>query len=368
MLYAPLIFFHFLIQLTGIDKIDVEIKKATFELKNSYDLRMSLPIGYVTDGSVDYTPYIQLAINRHDNLRFPGFPILVNDNGLKIGSNKILYFEKGSEIWLKPSSKGKYNIFHLRKVKNVELINPVIKGDRNEHIGTSGEWGMGIGIYSSDNIKIINAKIYDCWGDGLCLATSGEATNNNIQIINIYCKNNRRNGITITSVNGLLLDSPYSGYTQGTDPQAGIDIEPDHPYDEVKNIKIIKPVTEYNKGAGITLSMSNMYGKEDKNVSVEISGHRDKSSNIGLRLSCYPYTQLASEEVRGRIIINNPTWIRNKKVPIQTALFQKDLKLKIYKPVILNKEGIKLSEPSIRRILAAKGHINPHANSLVIYR
>lgn len=332
-----------------------------------YDLRQSLPSGYVKNGSVDYTNYIQLAIMRYDNIRFPGFPILVNDKGLKIGSNKNLYFEKGSEIWLKPSKNGKYDIFNITNVKNVRLTNPVVKGDRYSHLGTSGEWGMGIGIYSSENIEIVNAKVINCWGDGIYLGTAGGAPSKNIQILNAHCKYNRRNGISVISVNGLLLQSPYAGYSNGTPPMAGIDIEPNSYYNEVKNIKINSPKTEYNGGAGITLSLSKIYGGDDKNLSIEISQHFDKKSNIGLRMSCYPKRQLKDEEVRGTIVINRPTWVQNAKVPIQTALFQKNLVLKITGPTIIDRENKSLTKPEMQKLLAAKGHVNPDAQSIISY-
>ena len=367
MIYAFLLFINTLLYSNDQSAINKRYSNVPSQAKSYYDLQRSLPSGFVTDGSIDYTAYIQQAISQYDHVRFPGFPLLINDKGLKVGSNKTLYFEKGSEIRLKPSLKKGYNIFDLRKVKNVQLIDPVIKGDRNTHLGKTGEWGMGIGIYSSENIKIVNAKVYDCWGDGIYIGKSEGNTNRNIEIINAFCKNNRRDGISIISVNGLLLDAPYAGYSNGTAPMAGINIEPNDPEDEVKNIRIINPKTEYNNGAGISVGISKLYGKKDKNVSIEIQNHTDKRSNIGFKSSCYPKRKLGTEEIKGQIIISNPTWIENQRFPIQTALFQKDLLLKIYKPTILTLNGKSLSEGSMKKILATKGHINSHANYSVTY-
>lgn len=368
MLYTILILINFLYCNNSVNSNHKISPENTSEVYSSYDLRKSLPQGYVTDGSIDYTIYIQQAISLYDYIEFPGFPLLVNDKGLKIGSNKTLNFEKGSEIRLKTSLKKGYNIFDIRNVKNVKLINPVIKGDRKIHTGTIGEWGMGIGIYSSDNIKILNAKVYDCWGDGIYLGKSGGKTNRDIEIINAYCRNNRRDAISIITVNGLLLKDSYAGYSSGTSPMAGINIEPNDPGDELQNIKIINPKTEYNKGAGISIGISKLYGKDDKNISVEIENHKDRNSGIGFKSSCYPKRKSGLEEVKGYITLNNPTWIGNLKVPIQTALFQKDLRLKIYNPTVVNSTGKSLSEANMRKIFATKGHINPHANYSVIYK
>src|ERR1700740_1030002 len=63
---------------------------------SAYNVQNALPSGYVTDGSVDYTSFIQNAVSQHSSVVFPGFPIMVNDAGINIGSNKTLTFLNGS--------------------------------------------------------------------------------------------------------------------------------------------------------------------------------------------------------------------------------------------------------------------------------
>ncbi len=63
---------------------------ATGVISTSYYIEKALPVGYVKNGTVDYTSYIQTAINNNSNLVFPAFPILINDKGLNIGSNKVI--------------------------------------------------------------------------------------------------------------------------------------------------------------------------------------------------------------------------------------------------------------------------------------
>src|SRR5690554_2330265 len=46
-----------------------------------------LPSNYVEDGTRDYTSYVQQAINENQNVRFPDFPILINDTGIFLRSN-----------------------------------------------------------------------------------------------------------------------------------------------------------------------------------------------------------------------------------------------------------------------------------------
>jgi hypothetical protein len=84
-------------------------------------------------------------------------------------------------------------------------------------------------------------------------------------------------------------------------------------------------------------------------------------------MSCYPKRKLKNEEVRGTIIIDRPTWVQNTKVPIQTALFQKDLLLKITMPTIVSRDNKALTKAEMQRVLAAKGHVNPDAHSIINY-
>jgi hypothetical protein len=207
---------------------------------SSYYLVNSLPFGYVKDGSRDYTSYVQAAINKYSNIVFPGFPILVNDGGITIGSNKTITFAEGSEIRLKGTSSSSYNILNIYGATNVTLYNPVIVGDRNSHIGTSGEYGMGIGIRGSTDVTIYSPKVTNCWGDGIYIGQINNSVNcKNIVIKDAYLKKNRRDGISIISVDGLLLDNIYAGYTDGTAPFCGINFEANNSKCEFKNIRKI---------------------------------------------------------------------------------------------------------------------------------
>jgi len=155
---------------------------------HAYTIEKALPAGYVKDGSVDYTSYIQNAINNYTELVFPDFPLLVNDAGLKVPSNRIIHFMAGSEIRLKSSSKANYDIFRIENAVNVTLNGPHIVGDRYSHKGTSGEWGHGIGIYSSKNITVNEAKVYNCWGDGIYIGTKERVPNEILSCIRHIAK------------------------------------------------------------------------------------------------------------------------------------------------------------------------------------
>src|SRR5690606_15319448 len=106
--------------------------------------------------------------------------------------------------------------------------------DRETHIGKGGEHGMGIAIRAAKNVLISNARIEDCWGDGIYLGRIRQKYDRlgmfippeDIRIEGAYLIRNRRNAVSITAGKNVLLKNVQAINTKGTAPMAGIDIEP----------------------------------------------------------------------------------------------------------------------------------------------
>lgn len=325
---------------------------------SAYNVQNSLPSGYVTDGSVDYTSFVQSAISQHSNIVFPGFPIMVSDVGLNIGSNKTLTFSNGSKIILKGTSKPGYYILMIKHVSNVTLNNVVIVGDRSTHTGKGGEWGMGIGIVSSSNIVLNAPKISDCWGDGIYLGEDG-TPNTNITIANANINNVRRNGISVISVDGLKIISPYIANANGAAPMSGIDLEPNNSNEEMKNVQISDAVTENNKGEGILMFLDRLYGDNDKNVSVNITNHKDKGSSSGFRVICNKLKP-ANGKITGSITTSNPEWKQNTRKPLDAVdIVEPNLRVLVSNPTVDNKGKAVRSDTAARFM---KRSVNPKGN------
>lgn len=110
--------------------------------------------------------------------------------------------------------------------------NGKIIGERDGHLGTGGEFGMGVNVRGASNIYIADITVSKCWGDGVYLGadtTGNQATfSSNVVMHNITCDQNRRNGTSITNAKHVRGTGYYVGSrTSGTSPEAGIDIEPD---------------------------------------------------------------------------------------------------------------------------------------------
>lgn len=98
----------------------------------------------------------------------------------------------------------------------------MIIGDKNKHIGEKGEWGMGIFIWNGRGIVIDNITIKDCWGD--CVYIGGDSRE--IKITNCRIDNGRRQGVSVTSADGVLITDCIITNISGHAPEYGIDIEP----------------------------------------------------------------------------------------------------------------------------------------------
>lgn len=288
------------------------------------DLTSLLPKNYVKDGSVDYTSYLQAGINKYRNVILPNFPILINDGGLNVPSNTTIYFNKNSKLIMKGSSKGTdskadvYQAILLDRVSNVNIYNANIEGDRYKHLGKEGEWGHGINILSSSKVKILNARIRNCWGDGLYIGRNNKVRDSKgnyvpsseIIVSQSVIDNNRRNGISLTCGKNIEINKVVLSNQNGTLPMSGIDIEPNIYLDAIDNIKLEDIITYNNRQDGILIVLTRLTSKERSNTcNISINRHVDENSYGAIRLgSGFPR---GNKSLKGKIIITESTWINN---------------------------------------------------------
>ncbi|MFZ3575817.1 hypothetical protein [Tenacibaculum finnmarkense] len=237
-----------------------------------------LPKNYVKDGTKDYTAFLQKAINENKYVLLPNFPIKINDVGLDLINNSIIIFDKKTEMRLKASNKGSYELLRIHNKENISVYEPKIKGDKYTHSASRGEWGMGISIRSSKNIEIIKPLIQECWGDGIYLGEiTNKGTNYNIKIKDGFINDNRRNGISVISVDGFILKNMILSNTNGASPQAGIDFEPNYQNQKLKNIKIEDLYTYNNKSRGMLFNFNKLKGSKEA-VSILVENYQNNSS------------------------------------------------------------------------------------------
>lgn len=293
-------------------RMKVKLDKENYHIDSALDLTIYLPSNYVKDASEDYTEYIQKGINEHSNIIFPNFPILINDNGLDFKDNTIVYFQDNSELILKPSNKRSYQMIRVHNKKNITIYSPTLRGDRKKHFGDAGgEWGMGISIRGSENINIIDFDISDCWGDGIYVGHS-KTFSKNISINGGVIDNNRRNGISIVSVDKLLVQNVLLANSNGTNPQTGLDIEPNNIDDEINNIVLKNLVTFNNYKNGILVHLDKLPSKVQKRTNIEIDTFRDILSGRAVRVSGAYNGDKKNKPLKGKVLFRNITLDESK--------------------------------------------------------
>ena len=176
-----------------------------------------------------------------------------------------------SLIELESNNHKSYSIILISNSSNVEVQGGRIKGDVGRHTyqqGTTSEWGMGIYISASNNVNIHDILISHCTGDGIYITGlptdyigDYSMASKNVVLKNVVCDNNRRQGLSVISVDGLLVEECEfinTGKIEKASPAAGIDIEPNVDKgrnNSVRNIRINNCVFKGNAGRPFDVDM-----------------------------------------------------------------------------------------------------------------
>ena len=261
------------------------------------DLTKYLPKGYNKTGEVDYTDYLQKGLNENVNVQFPDFPVLINVKGLNVRSNQVLNFSKNSKLMMKPNSEEMFGILNIKFAENVTVNNPNLVGDKDKHLGTKGEWGMGINIMASKNVTINNPIISKTWGDGIYIGEPTEAEkktkklksyeNQNITINKGVIDDCLRNGISVISGINVLIDGTTIQNINSKAPKAAIDVEPNNKNNKIKNIKLCN-ITTKNNFNGIVVFLVKLVQERKYDIGeILIENHRDYNSKGALTIRIY---------------------------------------------------------------------------------
>jgi len=211
--------------------------------------------GVKGDGETDDTASIQKAINTGEkNIFIPDGTYMINAlTSILPKANQKIIMSKGAVLKAIPNDSGNYAIIKLSNVSNVSITGGTILGERSEHTGITGQQGFGILITgNTDTVTVHDITLKDCWGDGIYIGSLTYPAKN-IIIDNVICDNNRRQGISITYAEDINIRNSIFKNTNGSNPQAGIDIEPnDKCY--VKNVMIEDSYFLDNAGYGIVFT------------------------------------------------------------------------------------------------------------------
>jgi polygalacturonase len=154
-----------------------------------------------------------------------------DNNSIKLRSKMHLQMAPDAVLISKASSLDNGFIIYCYKLTDVEISGGQIVGDRDIHLGTTGEWGHGIQNSACQRVTIRDIHISNCWGDGICVGgvamyKAPAMKSEDVVIYKATCINNRRQGLSLTEVKNVKVYNSEFSYTNGTAPQCGIDVEP----------------------------------------------------------------------------------------------------------------------------------------------
>lgn len=185
-----------------------------------------------------------------------------DNNILKVKSNTNLYIE--GHIILEPNNLDSCSIISIIKAENVFIVGSgTITGDKDSHLGATGEGGDGINISGGKGIVVSGLTIHNCWGD--CVYIGGwSGINENITIKDFHLYNGRRQGISITWGNNITIKDGKINDISGTEPYSCIDLEPNTGC-VVSNINIDNVKMNSTKGV-LIIPGQDIYNTPDTNT------------------------------------------------------------------------------------------------------
>jgi hypothetical protein len=121
---------------------------------------------------------------------------------------------------------------------------------------TTGEFRHCLQISGVNGFEVYGLTCKDSGGDGIIVAPGGNpliTPSRNVIIKDCVMDNNKRQGISVTAVENLVIDRCLMINTKGTPPAAGIDIEPFRPQHIFKNILVTNCTIRDNEGYGFEI-------------------------------------------------------------------------------------------------------------------
>ena len=220
---------------------------------------------------------------------------------LKMPSNIEFVLEPGVELVAK---RGAFRGIRDYLLELSSVTNVIVRGGEGSALRMwkcdyqkppyePGEWRHALTLRKGcRNILVENLRMLQSGGDGI--GVSGT----DITIRNCVCDGNHRQGMSVFSAENLLVENCVFSNTSGTAPQAGVDLEPDHGYQKLKNIVFRNCVSYGNAGAGFLTCLIQLTG-DSLPVDITFENCRSWSTRLDTVVVCK--TELGMRPVTGQV-------------------------------------------------------------------
>ncbi len=178
---------------------------------------------------------------------------------LNLRSNMEIFFEKGARVVAK---RGEFHspgacLWTISDAENIAIHGNggMLKMWKEDYLDPNqyrlAEWRHAISLQHARNILIEDLSLVESGGDGIYVGASYLGPCRDITIRRVVSDGNNRQGISVISVDGLLIEDSVFKNTAGTMPMAGIDFEPNSPKEMLKRVVLRNCLFENNKSDGI---------------------------------------------------------------------------------------------------------------------
>ena len=229
---------------------------------------------------------------------------------LQGASNQELVFEPGAEILAKADEfKNKVaTLLRYSQCRNVKISGAggTLRMRHHDYMQPpyeKSEWRHALSFLSCSNVVVQGLTIASSGGDGIYLGCADKNFRKNMDVVirDVICDDNHRQGISVISAENLLIENTVLRNTFGTPPAAGIDFEPNHPEEVLKNCIMRNCSTFNNQGSGYTTWAGQM---NEHSTPVDI--RFENCSSLGDRTSfSFACDSRRGRDVSGRITLNN---------------------------------------------------------------
>lgn len=288
------------------------------------------------DGETDDTAKIQKALDTVKNVHVPDGTYMVNAiTTVALNSKNHLSLSENATIKAIANSASTYYVLSISNVSDVIVEGGTISGDKTTHTGETGEWGHCIRIVNgASNIVIRDVKLIDAWGDGIYVNNATD-----VRTENVIVDNARRNGYSIISATNFHSLNDTIKNVIGTDPQAGVDIEPNEATDKLQNIVFENTVIKDCKSLGFSIHLMAATSDTPKYTidvnNLHIIGS-DSTTTDGIRINKNQY-------VKGYISFGNPTVESVRHLGITGNILYSECPVKINRPKIIDYDSANAS-------------------------
>lgn len=216
-----------------------------------------------------------------------------NVEKIRAASKQEIVFEKGVVVQAKRGSfRGRNDsLMTISGVQNVRLTGygatlRMWREDYDRPPYEHATWRHVLNLRGACNVCIAGLTLALSGGDGIYISGGADRQpSRNVEIRDVVCDRNYRQGISVISAENLLLENVVMRNTAGTPPEAGIDFEPNHPWEKLVNCVMRNCLSEGNGTAGYTLYLKSL-NRESTPVSIRLENCRSRGNRPGFRFIC----------------------------------------------------------------------------------